>query len=133
MAPEVSTNTESRLQKLKQKIINLYKHHRSTQSNHIEQETQSLKEISNDESRVVKRSDKCKGFVVMDKDTYVDKAQNIIKDYEPVKQNPTKKLEVKTKILIAKSMKDKVPPKTIRAIQPSCSRIAELYGLPKKS
>ena len=67
----------------------------------------------------------------MDKETYVNKAQNITKDYEPVKHNPTKKLEVRTKVLIGKCMKDKVPSKTIRAIQPSCSRTAELYGLPK--
>ena len=67
----------------------------------------------------------------MDRATYVEKAQAIIKDYQPVARNPTKKLEEETKVLIAKRMKDKVPAKTIRAIQPSCSRTAELYGLPK--
>ena len=88
-------------------------------------------DIRNDESRVVKRSDKCKGFVVMDKTSYVEMAQSIVKEYLPIHRNPTKKLEEKTKILITKKMKDKIPANTIRAIQPSCSRTAELYGLPK--
>ena len=90
-----------------------------------------LQEIRKDESLVVKRSDKCKGFVVMDRAAYVEKAQSITKDYQPIAKNPTKKLEEETKLLITKRMKDKVPAKTIRAIQPSCSRTAELYGLPK--
>ena len=131
MAPAASDDTEGKLQKLKQKIINLYKHHRATTPNHTAEEAHLVKEIRDDESRIVKRSDKCKGFVVMERDTYVEKAQNIVKDYKPVRQNPTKKLEEKTKALIARTMKDKVPPNTIRAIQPSCSRTAELYGLPK--
>ena len=131
MAPTASSDTEGKLQKLKQKVINLYKHHHSTTPNHTEEDALSLKEIRNDESRVVKRSDKCKGFVLMDKETYIEKAKQITKEYKPVEQNPTKKLEVKTKALITKTMKDKVPTKTIRAINPSCSRTAELYGLPK--
>ena len=133
MAPTASADTEGKLQKLKQKIINLYKQHHSTAPNHTAEEASLLQDIRNDESRVVKRSDKCKGFVIMDKEIYVEKAQNIVKEYEPVDKNPTKKLEDETKVLIARSMKDKVPAKTIRAIQPPCSRTAELYVLPKKS
>ena len=116
MAPTADAHTESKLQKLKQKIINLYKHHRSTAPNNTPDEANSLQEIRNDESRIVKRSDKCKGFVIMDRTTYVEKAQSIVKEYQPVDKNPTNKLEAETNILIAKTMKDKVPAKTIRAI-----------------
>ena len=92
MAPETNTDTESKIQKMKQKIISLYKNHHSSAPNHTSEETLLLKEIQNDESRVVKRSDKCKGFVLMDKETYIEKAKKkITKEYKPVKENPTKK------------------------------------------
>ena len=47
----------------------------------------------------------------MDRTTYVEKAQNIVKEYQPVDKNPAKKLEAETKVLIAKTMKDKVSAK----------------------
>ena len=53
---------------------------------------------------IFKRSDKCKGIVVMDKQTYIDKGRSITSEYEPTPKNPTPKLEAMTKIIILETM-----------------------------
>ena len=90
-----------------------------------------LKQLKEDETVIVKRSDKCKGMVMMSKDDYVTKAQTIVSTYQPIHTNPTKKLDKTTGDLIKHTMKDKVPDKHIHAIIPRESRTAEFYGLPK--
>ena len=50
-----------------------------------------------DSSVIFKPSDKCKGLVVMPKESYIHKAQSIIADYEHIPKNPTPKLEAQTK------------------------------------
>ena len=84
-----------------------------------------------DETLIFKQSDKCKGFVVMPRQTYIDKAQDIVTKYEPVSKNPTPKLEAMTKRVIHETMDDCMPDKLIKNIIPNSSRTAELYGLPK--
>ena len=49
---------------------------------------------------MVKKSDKCKSLVVMDKTDYIEKAEGIVSTYEKIKSNPTMKLEEETKSLI---------------------------------
>ena len=138
MAPTASGRTEKALQILKQKVVNAYKNYRSNNrpstsllSNHTANDVKILKSIKEDDDLIVKRSDKCKGFVLLNKDTYIEKANQIISEYEPINKNPTRKLEASTKLIINHTLNNKLPPKIIHAIQPSCSRTAEFYGLPK--
>lgn len=46
-------------------------------------------------------------------------------------KNPTKQLDDETSELIKTTLGGKVPDKTMKAIKPTDSRTAELYGLPK--
>ena len=113
-------------------MITIYKNHKSdSQPNHSPDDLRQLKSLGRDSNVIVKRSDKCKGLVVIPKNDYVHKAQEITKGYEAITKNPTPKLEAQTKRLIKNTLAGKVPEKIVRSIVPSGSRTAELYGLPK--
>ena len=132
MAPPADTTIERSLRSLKHKIMNCFKNHRNTSDmNYSKEELKALNEISADPNIIVKRSDKCKGFVVMSRDTYVEKAESITSQYEQVSKNPTPRLEAATKKIISSSLGGKLPDKIVNAIKPTSSRTAELYGLPK--
>ena len=94
-------------------------------------EEEAVSQLSNDDSIVVKPSDKCKGLVVINKDDYVTKARDILDHYEEVPTNPTPKLEAATKRLIKDVMGSKVDQSLIQSLLPQGSRTAEFYGLPK--
>ena len=131
-APQAHPVTENALKRLKQKVMGLYSHHRqTTDHNHTKDDLSRLTELQKDDNVIVKRSDKCKGLVLMNKNDYVQKTEAIVKDYQPVQKNPTKQLDAETSELIKTTLKGKLPDKTIQAIKPNESRTAELYGLPK--
>ena len=68
----------------------------------------------------------------MPKESYINKAQSIIANYEPITKNPNPKLEAQTKRIIHDTMDNVVHEKIIKNIIPNSSRTAELYGLQKK-
>ena len=131
MAPPSDGTTERLFRSLKRRIMGCFKNHRGHQANHSREDIQALNEIRSDPEVIVKRSDKCKGFVLMPKKTYVEKAETITSQYEQVPKNPTPRLEAKTKKMISQNPGGKVPDKIISAIRPNSSRTAELYRLPK--
>ena len=132
MAPLSDADTELSLRGLKHKIMNCFKNHRSTEpKNHSKGDLEALKALRADPSVIVKRSDKCKSFVIMPKETYIEKAETITSQYESVPKNPTPRLEAETKKIIAKTLGGKIPDRVVNAIKPTSSRTAELYGLPK--
>ena len=90
-----------------------------------------LEDLRRDTSVVVKKSDKCKGLVVMNRQDYVAKGEELTKGHERVEQSPTAKNEAITKRVITNIVKDKLDKDTVAAIRPHHSRCAELYGLPK--
>ena len=130
-APQANPVTEHALKRFKQKVMRLYSYHQTNQRNHTKKDMSALTELQKDETVIVKRSDKCKGFVLMNKSEYIEKTEAIVKDYEPIAKNPTKSLDVETADLIKKTLKGKLPDKTIHSLTPNESRTAELYGLPK--
>ena len=129
--PPASSETERTVSKLKRKLLGIYRNHRSTTLNVKPDEEKALKELSQKDDVIVKPSDKCKGFVIMDKGKYVDKALDILADYEPARANPTPKVEATTKRVIKSVMEDKVDKQLVQALLPQGSRTAEMYGLPK--
>jgi len=132
MAPLSVTTTERSLRSLKRKIISCFKNHRSTnQTNYSKEDIKVLNDIRADPEVIIKRSDKCKGFVIMPRETYIEKAETITSQYEHVAKNPTPRLEAATKKIISQTLGGKIPDKIVNAIKPTSSRTAELYGLPK--
>ena len=112
-APQAHPVTEHALKKLKQKVMGLYSHHRSTTQNHSKDDLSALAELRESDSLIVKRSDKCKGLVLMDKNEYIEKTGTIVRNYQPVPKNPTKKLDEDTSKLIKTTLKGKLPDKTM--------------------
>ena len=70
--------------KLKRKITGIYKNQRNVKSNICPEEEQAITKPSQDDSVIVKPSDTCKGLVIVKKETYVDKAKEILESYEQV-------------------------------------------------
>ena len=131
-APTAEAGTEKALKVLKQKVMTIYRNHKPhSQPNHQTNDVRVLKDLSKDPAVIIKRSDKCKGLVVLPKSDYVLKAGKITAEYESISKNPTPRLEAETKRLIKSTMVGKVPDKIVKSIIPSGSRTAELYGLPK--
>ena len=131
-APSAKGSTEQALKVIKRKVLTIYKNHRSSDSaNHEPGDINLLKELGNDTEVIVKRSDKCKGLVVLPKSEYIRKAELITAGYETVGKNPTPKLEAQTKQVIKATLTNKIPDKIVKSVTPSVSRTAELYGLPK--
>ena len=121
--------TERAMSKLKRKLLGIYRNHRASAANVRPDQEQALVKLSHKDDIVVKPSDKCKGFVIMDKGTYVDKALDVLADYERVKTNPTPKLEATTKRVIKSVMVNQINKQLVQALLPQGSRTAELYGL----
>ena len=120
-----SLETERTMGKLKNKLLGIYRNHRTNRVNVESNQEQAIKDLSQKENVIVKPSDKCKGFVIMDKDTYVEKALNILGEYEQVQSNPTPKVEAATKRVIKSVMNDKVDKHLMQTLLPQGSRTAE--------
>ena len=123
--------TERAMAKLKHKVLGLYRNQRNSRPNVLPEEEQAITKLAKDASVIVKPSDKCKGLVVMKKDSYVSKALDILNSYEQVETNPTPRVEATTKRLIKRVMDNKVEKSLIQSLLPQGSRTAEFYGLPK--
>ena len=55
-----------------------------------------MKELRSNHSLIIKPSDKCKGFVILDRETYIKKAKAILEDpdgYEKLNKDPTNQVE----------------------------------------
>ena len=86
------------------------------------------------ENVIVKPSDKCKGLVILDKSSYVEKVKNILENetnYEKLPNNPTARIEAKTKQVFKHTCKDKLPESLMKELTPTNSRTPVFYGLPK--
>ena len=122
---------ENLLQQVKRKITASYKNHNKPLPNHSSEQLKGLNNLARNENVVIKPSDKCKGFVLLNSSDYVQKIESTTSGYETVPRNPTPRLEAATKRIIHETMDNKVEDRVVKAIIPQASRTAELYGLPK--
>ena len=130
--PTVSVELERSLEKVKSKILGIYQGcKRNDTLNSTAAQRKDLEELRKDSRVIIKRSDKCKSLVVMDRGDYIEKAESVINKYESVDKNPTPKVEEETKSLIKTTLKNKVPDDVIQRLLPQHTRTAEFYGLPK--
>ena len=67
---------------------------------------------------IVKPSDKGKGLVVMKRETYVNKASDILQTYEQVSGNPNPKVEATTKRVIKTVMENKTDKSLVNSAAP---------------
>ena len=129
--PSVPVELERTLEKVKTKILGVYRGAKKTNPNHTSTQSRELQNLKEDENMIVKKSDKCKSLVVMDKVDYIEKAETIVSTYETTTRNPTPRLEEDTKKLMRATLKDKLPEDFVRRLLPQHTRTAEFYGLPK--
>ena len=133
--PPSKLDVEQRLKILKEDIVRTYKNHYSLdKSNVSEDQLKFLKMAKKDDSVVFKQSDKCKGFVVMDKDVYLKKSHDILDDrmnYEIMDKNPVPKVEAETKRVFKSVAQGKLPESVVKELTPGHSRTPVFYGLPK--
>ena len=82
---------------------------------------------------IVKPSDKCKGFVILDKADYVGKAKHVLDDpenYERLEKDTTPKVEAKMKKAFKQKVSGKLPDNIVDDFTPRPSRTPSFYGLP---
>ena len=95
-APTAGSSTEQTLKVLKCKVMTIYKNYKFTsQPNHQPRDVSMLKELSRDPDAIVKRSDKCKGLVVLPKvNTFarLRRSQTVMRPFLKI-QPPTRKLK----------------------------------------
>ena len=60
----------------------VFVHRSSSEPNHTPSDVHLLKELGSDPEVIVKRSDKCKGLVLLSKSEYIKKAEKITDDYD---------------------------------------------------
>ena len=130
--PEVGPSAERKLEQLKSKILKLYTHHKVQEKPNVSSSVlMDLRELKQDDGLIIKQSDKCKSFVVMDKEEYLEKATMITNSYEKLQKNPTRDLEDATKNLMKTTLSNKIPQDHLKRLLPQHARTAEFYGLPK--
>ena len=130
--PIIPEEGEQRLENVKSKILSLYRGFRKNEPrNFSHAEMKELKSLKEDKATIIKRSDKCKSLVIMNTSDYISKAEAIVNTYDVTTKNPTVKLEEETKLLMKKTLQNKIPDDYLRKILPQHCRTAEFYGLPK--
>ena len=132
--PPSNVDVERSLHKLKQDVVRVYKNHKTAQSNATQEQIDLVTELARNQDIVVKQSDKCKGLVVLDKEDYQRKVENILGDsekYEKLAKNPVPQVEAKTKQVFKQVSRGKLPDKTVEELTPMHSRTPLFYGLPK--
>ena len=130
--PNIPKEGEEVLEKIKSKILNLYRGIRKNEpANFTHIQKKELNTLRQDQDKIVKRSDKCKSLVIMDRSDYISKSESIVNTYEILEKNPTAKLEEDTKALMKNTLKNKIPDDYLQRLLPQHARTAEFYGLPK--
>ena len=132
--PPASIDVERKLKTLKKDIVKTYKSHSVTGSNVSDAQLKFLNNAQKNRDVIFKQSHKCKGFVIMDRNEYLCKSNEILDDrtnYEVLDKNPVPKVEAETKRVFRSVSRGKMPDSIIRDLTPCHSRIPVFYGLPK--
>ena len=130
--PDVDPAAERKLEGLKSKIMKLYTRHKTQEQPNVSSSVRrNLTHLKADQDLVIKQSDKCKSFVLLDKNDYLQKAQSITDSYQKIDKNPTRSLEEETKDLMRNTLQNKIPQDHLKRLLPQHARTAEFYGLPK--
>ena len=138
-APLMEVREENGLIRLKENILNIYNRARRKEATDLHgreltrRERQSINELATDKSVVIKPSDKSKGFVVMSRNSYVQKVNAMLGDSENYEscQLKVEELDKMARSTIDRITSGKLPTALHNALLPSNSRMSRFYGLPK--
>ena len=137
--PPMEPTEENGLRRLKENILNLYSKARKDQRRDTvgreltRKEREDLKNLRENANIVIKPSDKSKGFVLMSRSSYVEKAMNLLEDTTSYERCEIKveELDKRARSVISKITTNKVPGALNDALLPHNSRMSQFYGLPK--
>ena len=83
------------MKQLKQDIMTAFKKKSATRSNISEEEAKALRTLKKSTDVVIKVSDKCQRFVVMDKTQYLDKANYLLQNQRAYIGTPPRQCRVR--------------------------------------
>ena len=98
------------------------------------EESQALEEVRKDQSRVILTADKGVALVIMDRNEYNNKAQELLEDkrtYKEISTDPTNKLKAKLISLLKKIKADGGINKQLYKMYPTGAVAPKFYGLAK--
>ena len=125
---------EQEVQELRVKVNILLKKAKPSKSNISREEKKALKELREDQGRLVLTVDKGVAMVVMDRKDYQEKVEGLLASttYKAISTDPTNKLKVQ---LIQKVRRIKretnMDEGTCRSMYPTSCTAPKFYGLPK--
>ena len=103
-------------------------------ANITREEQKALNELKKDTNRVILTADKGTCLVVMDKEDYINKSQDLLKEdtYRVIPEDPTSKQKNKL-ILLLKKIKNEggISEEKYKNMYPTGAGISKFYGLPK--
>ena len=130
----VGPDIENNLRRFKDNIMKAFQRFRPRKSNLSVEERSALKTLR-EKDVIIKRSDKSKSLVVMNRDTYKQKCRSILdnrENYEVTEMTREilqKKAEEELKNL--SNLKETLPAEVYRGLLRKDARLPEFYGLPK--
>ena len=131
--PKLPREEEFGLASFKREVMNIYRTASAPRPNMSRKDRERLTDLRDDDSVVVKRSDKSNKFVAMKMATYLDKAETILSDetkFTPV--NVTiDDWEKQTRTILQRVCGGTLEKDLYQAILPGDNRFPEMYGLPK--
>ena len=105
-----------------------------TSSNITQEEFRALKELKEDRSRMILTTDKGVALVIIDKNDYIQKAEELLNTntYKKIPEDPTNKQKNKL-VNILKSIKSEggLSEETYKKLYPTGAVASKFYGLPK--
>ena len=123
------------VEELRAEIRGALKHLHTHRSNISKEEAKALAELRRHQTRVILTADKGVALVVLDKDNYISKAQDLLKDaktYKEISSDPRNKLKNKL-ISLLKKIKTEVgiSEQLYKKMYPTGAVAPKFYGLPK--
>ena len=129
--PRADGETERKLKTLRYNVLSLYRKSQVRGASNITaDEARALRQLKQNTDVIIKTSDKCQRFVLLDKQQYIDKARALLDrrdDYCPVPKDPTPAVQSAVRSEMNKLAN--VP--AAKALIPSNSNCATWYELPK--
>ena len=125
---------EGEAEELRVEIKKLLKKAKETRSNNTKEEFQAIKELKQDEYRIILTVDKGIALVVLNKEEYIEKAEHLLNQetYRKIKEDPTAKQKAKL-IRILKKIKAEggISEEKYKKMYPTGAGSPKFYGLPK--
>ena len=131
--PKMNTESEHRSSDLKARIMKAYRQYRPNNSNITNAEKAALRTLK-ERDLIIKCSDKSKSMVVLDRVTYIAKAEAVLADaenYERTDMLPEALEKVVSDVLKRTKGLRSLPKGIYAGLFPKETKLPEFYGLPK--